>query len=198
MHLFLGKFNPENEKKMKTINYFSIAFAGLIMFCACNMAEMETISPETDGDAPALVAGKGQIVGKTPQMTKTALGDLADDGTYPVVWLDQDQIKVYGESNTDGVVYTASVSEASTSAIFSAPSLGESVQDATRYAVYPSSLAGAMDADGKVSVDLTKLRRQEYHSSIRYFGTFDNYKLPVDADGNVQEEYKDKIGRAHV
>ena len=191
MRLSLGKFNPENEMKMKTINYFSIAFAGLIMFCSCNMAEMETISPETDGDAPALVAGEGQIVGKTPQMTKTALGDLADDGTYPVVWLDQDQIKLYGESNTDGVVYTASVSEAATSAIFSAPSLEESVQDATRYAVYPSSLAGAMDADGNVSVDLTQLRRQEYHSSIRYFGTYDNYKLPVDNDGNVQEEYKD-------
>ena len=193
MHLCLGKFNPENEMKMKTINYFSIAFAGLIMFCSCNMAEMETISPETDGNAPALVAGEGQIVGKTPQMTKTALGSLADDGTYPVVWLDQDQIKVYGESNTDGVIYTASVSEseAATTAIFSAPSLGESVQDATRYAVYPSSLAGAMDADGKIAVDLTKLRRQEYHSSIRYFGTFENYPLPVDNDGNVQEEYKD-------
>ena len=193
MHLCLGKFNPENEMKMKTINYFSIAFAGLAMFCSCNMAEMETISPETDGNAPALVAGEGQIVGKTPQMTKTALGSLADDGTYPVVWLDQDQIKVYGESNTDGVIYTASVSEseAATTAIFSAPSLDESVTDDTRYAVYPSSLAGNQDADGNISVDLTKLRRQEYHSSIRYFGTYDNYKLPVDKDGNVQEEYED-------
>ena len=104
MRLSLGKFNPENEMKMKTINYFSIAFAGLAMFCSCNMEEMETISPETDGNAPALVAGEGQIVGKTPQMTKTALGSLTDDGTYPVVWLDQDQIKVYGESNTDGVI----------------------------------------------------------------------------------------------
>lgn len=192
MHLCLGKFNPENEMKMKTINYFSIAFAGLAMFCSCNMAEMETISPETDGNAPALVAGEGQIVGKTPQMTKTALGSLADDGTYPVVWLDQDQIKVYGESNTDGVIYTASVSEseAATTAIFSAPSLGESVQDATRYAVYPSSLAGAMDADGKIAVDLTKLRRQEYHSSIRYFGSFENYPLPKDEAGNVQEGFE--------
>ena len=179
--------------KMKTINYFSIAFVGLAMFCSCNMAEMETISPETDGNAPALVAGEGQIVGKTPQMTKTALGSLADDGTYPVVWLDQDQIKVYGESNTDGVIYTASVSEseAATTAIFSAPSLDESVTDDTRYAVYPSSLAGNLDADGNISVDLTKLRRQEYHSSIRYFGTYENYPLPVDKDGNVQEEYKD-------
>ena len=191
MRLFLGKFNPENEKKMKTINYFSIAFAGLAMFCACNKAEIEPMTPSTEGDNTELVAGQGQIVGKTPMVTKTALGALADDGTYPVVWLDKDQIKVYGESNTDGVVYTASVSEAATSAIFSAPSLDESVQDATRYAVYPSSLAGGMDADGKVSVDLTKLRRQEYHSSIRYFGTFDNYKLPVDNDGNVEEEYKD-------
>ena len=199
MRLSLGKFNPENEMKMKTINYFSIAFAGLAMFCSCNMEEMETISPETDGNAPALVAGEGQIVGKTPQMTKTALGSLTDDGTYPVVWLDQDQIKVYGESNTDGVIYTASVSEseAATTAIFSAPSLGESVQDATRYAVYPSSLAGAMDADGKIAVDLTKLRRQEYHSSIRYFGTYDNYKLPVDKDGNVQEEYKDMVQKEY-
>lgn len=177
--------------KMKTINYFSIAFAGLIMFCSCNMAEMETISPETDGNAPALVAGEGQIVGKTPQMTKTALGSLADDGTYPVVWLDQDQIKVYGESNTDGVIYTASVSEseAATTAIFSAPSLDESITDDTRYAVYPAALAGAMTAEG-ITVDLTKLRRQEYHSSIRYFGTFENYPLPKDEAGNVKEEFE--------
>ena len=166
MRLSLGKFNPENEMKMKTINYFSIAFAGLIMFCSCNMAEMETISPETDGDAPALVAGEGQIVGKTPQMTKTALGDLADDGTYPVVWLDQDQIKLYGESNTDGVIYTASVSEAATTAIFSAPSLGESVQDATRYAVYPSSLAGAMDADGNVIYSDVKVGTKEFDVDV--------------------------------
>lgn len=191
MHLFLGKFNPENEKKMKTINYFSIAFAGLIMFCACNKAEIETVTPQTDADTPELVAGEGQIVGKTPQMTKTALGDLADDGTYPVVWLDKDQIRIYGESHTEGTVYTASVPEAATSAIFSAPSLEESVLDATRYAVYPASMAGVMDADGKIAVDLTKLRRQEYHSSIRYFGAYDNYKLPVDNDGNVKEEYKD-------
>ena len=192
MRLSLGKFNPENEMKMKTINYFSIAFAGLAMFCSCNMEEMETISPETDGNAPALVAGEGQIVGKTPQMTKTALGSLTDDGTYPVVWLDQDQIKVYGESNTDGVIYTASVSEseAATTAIFSAPSLDESVTDDTRYAVYPSSLAGNLDADGKIAVDLTKLRRQEYHSSIRYFGYFENYPLPKDEAGNVQEGFE--------
>ena len=191
MRLSLGKFNPENEKKMKTINYFSIAFAGLAMFCACNKAEIETVTPQTDADTPELVAGEGQIVGKTPLMPKTALGDLADDGTYPVVWLDKDQIRIYGESHTEGTVYTASVPEAATSAIFSAPSLEESVLDATRYAVYPASMAGAMDADGKIAVDLTKLRRQEYHSSIRYFGAYDNYKLPVDNDGNVQEEYKD-------
>ena len=191
MHLFLGKFNPENEKKMKTINYFSIAFAGLAMFCACNKAEIEPVTPQTDADTPELVAGEGQIVGKTPLMPKTALGSQDADGTYPVVWLDKDQIRIYGESHTEGTVYTASVPEAATSAIFSAPSLEESVLDATRYAVYPASMAGAMDADGKIAVDLTKLRRQEYHSSIRYFGTYDNYKLPVDNDGNVQEEYKD-------
>ena len=68
-----GKFNPENEKKMKTINYFSIAFAGLAMFCACNKAEIETVTPQTDADTPELVAGEGQIVGKTPLMPKTAL-----------------------------------------------------------------------------------------------------------------------------
>ena len=191
MHLFLGKFNPENEKKMKTINYFSIAFAGLAMFCACNKAEIETVTPQTDADTPELVAGEGQIVGKTPLMPKTALGSQDADGTYPVVWLDKDQIRIYGESHTEGTVYTASVPEAATSAIFSAPSLEESVLDATRYAVYPASMAGAMDADGKIAVDLTKLRRQEYHSSIRYFGAYDNYKLPVDNDGNVKEEYKD-------
>ena len=190
MHLFLGKFNPENEKKMKTINYFSIAFAGLIMFCACNLAEIETVTPQTDADAPELVAGEGQIVGKTPLMPKTALGSQDTDGTYPVVWLDKDQVKIYGESHTEGTVYTASVPEAATSAIFSAPSLEESVLDATRYAVYPASMAGAMDADGKIAVDLTKLRRQEYHSSIRYFGAIENYPLPKDEDGNVQEGFE--------
>ena len=74
MRLFLGKFNPENEKKMKTINYFSIAFAGLAMFCACNKAEIEPITPSNEVNTPELVAGQGQIVGKTPMVTKTALG----------------------------------------------------------------------------------------------------------------------------
>ena len=173
-----GKFNPENEKKMKTINYFSIAFAGLAMFCACTKAEIGDNAPVNDGDKVELVAGEGQIVCTTPPMTKTATGDQNSDGSYPVVWLDKDQVKVYGESALDGVVHTASVTEASTSAIFYAPSKEESVTDETRYAVYPAAMAGSMTADG-ITVDLTGLREQMYHSNIPNFGQYENYSSQV-------------------
>ena len=177
-HLSNGKFNPENEKKMKTINYFSIAFAGLAMFCACTKAEIGDNAPVNGGDKVELVAGEGQIVCTTPPMTKTATGAQNSDGSYPVVWLDKDQVKVYGESSLDGVVHTASVTEASTSAIFYAPSKEESVTDETRYAVYPAAMAGSMTADG-ITVDLTGLRRQMYHSNIPNFGRYENYSSQV-------------------
>ena len=114
------------------------------MFCACTKAEIGDNAPVNDGDKVELVAGEGQIVCTTPPMTKTATGAQNSDGSYPVVWLDKDQVKVYGENFTEGVVHTASVTEAATSAIFYAPSTEESVTDQTRYAVYPAAMAGTM------------------------------------------------------
>lgn len=188
MRLSNGKFNPENEKKMKTINYFSIAFAGLAMFCACTKAEIGDNSQANDGGKVELVTGEGQIVCTTPPMTKTAIGAQNSDGSYPVVWLDKDQVKVYGENFTEGVVHTASVTEAATSAIFYAPSTEESVTDQTRYAVYPAAMAGTMTAGG-ITVDLTKLREQEYHSNIPNFGQYDKYPRPESMTDMTDKEY---------
>lgn len=173
---------------MKTINYFSIAFAGLAMFCACTKAEIGDNAPVNGGDKVELVAGEGQIVCTTPPMTKTATGTQNSDGSYPVVWLDKDQVKVYGENFLDGVVHTASVTEASTSAIFYAPSKEESVTDETRYAVYPAAMAGSMTADG-ITVDLTGLRRQMYHSNIPNFGRYENYPRPESVTDMTDKEY---------
>lgn len=174
------------KKKMKTLNYFSIAFAGLAMFCACNMVELENNAPVADGDKVELVAGEGQIVCTTPPMTKTAVGAKADDGSFPVVWLDKDQVKVYGESAVEGAVYTASVAEASTSAVFTADQAV--VEDAVRYAVYPAALAGAMTAEG-ITVDLTSLRNQEYHSNIPNFGQYDKYEVSEEFADMAQKDY---------
>lgn len=173
---------------MKTINYFSIAFAGLAMFCACTKAEIGDNAPVNDGDKVELVAGEGQIVCTTPPMTKTATGDQNSDGSYPVVWLDKDQVKVYGKNFLDGVVHTASVTETSTSAIFYAPSTDESVTDETRYAVYPAAMAGSMTADG-ITVDLTGLREQMYHSNIPNFGRYENYPRPESVTDMTDKEY---------
>lgn len=186
MHLCLGKFNPENEMKMKTINYFSIAFAGLAMFCACNKAELDGNAPVADGDKVELVAGEGQIVCLTPPVTKTAVGAKAEDGSFPVVWLDKDQVKVYGESVAKGAVYTATVDQSATSAVFTADQVA--VNDDVRYAVYPAALAGAMTAEG-ITVDLTSLREQVYHSNIPNFGQFDKYIMPEDVTDMTQKEY---------
>ena len=112
-----------------------------------------------------------------PPVTKTAIGAKNDDGSYPVVWLDKDQVKVYSETFKSGVVYTTDVEESATSAVFSAPSEDECVTDATRYAVYPAALAGSMTAEG-ITVDLTRLREQEYHSNIPNFGQYDKYPCP--------------------
>ena len=172
--------------KMKTLNYFSIAFAGLAMFCACNMAELENNAPVAEGDKVELVAGEGQIVCTTPPMTKTAVGAKGEDGSFPVVWVDKDQVKVYGESAAEGAVYTASVDQEAASAVFSADQVA--VNDDLRYAVYPAALAGAMTAEG-ITVDLTSLRNQEYHSNIPNFGQMDKYQLPEDVKDMTQKEY---------
>ena len=193
MHLFLGKLNPENEKKMKTINYFSIAFAGLAMFCACTKAELGDNAPVNEGGKVELVAGEGQIVCATPPMTKTAVGAKDADGSYPVIWLDQDQVKVYGASSTEGVVYTASITESSTEAIFNATSNDESENDVVRYAVYPASMAGTMAPDGCITVDLARLRNQEYHSNIPNFGQYDKYPLPETVTDMTQKEYYESL-----
>ena len=182
---------------MKTINYFSIAFAGLAMFCACTKAEIGDNAPVNDGDKVELVAGEGQIVCTTPPMTKTATGAQNSDGSYPVVWLDKDQVKVYGENFTEGVVHTASVTEAATSAIFYAPSTEESVTDQTRYAVYPAAMAGTMTAEG-ITVDLTGLRRQMYHSNIPNFGRYENYSSQAPEGLDPKDFYEESTVFPHL
>lgn len=102
---------------------------------------------------------------------RTSWGEVYDK-KLDVLWLDGDRIMLYGESAQDGAVYATSLDEAADEAVFAAEETV--VNDQTRYAIYPASMAGAMH-DGRIPVDLSVFASQAYHSSLSYYGDLQYY-----------------------
>lgn len=67
-----------------------------------------------------------------------------------VVWKTGDQIKIFNASNTEGVLYTLSTGNGSTSGTFSGEALSGT---GPYYAVYPASVAGTL-SDSKVTINI--------------------------------------------
>ena len=135
------------------------------------------LSSEAGPQGPTVLA-EGQICCLAPRgdqepaedaavETKTSWGAVYDGNKLDVLWLNGDQLKLYGESCPEGAVYATTLAESSSTATFTAT--GFIVGDATRYAVYPASMAGAMQ-DGKIPVDLGIFSSQAYHSTLNYYG----------------------------
>ena len=94
---------------MKTRILFFTMIAAALSF-SCQKAELENndvVDNGTNNEVVDFVPGPGKILAVSPTGTETkiAFGD-AVDGKYPVVWTNNDAIKVYSETNTEGVVYT--------------------------------------------------------------------------------------------
>lgn len=134
---------------------------------SCQKAELENNGADNNGtnnEAVDFVPGPGRILAVSPTGTETkiAFGD-AVDGKYPVVWTNNDAIKVYSESNTEGVVYTytTEATEGVSSAVFT----GDPVEGETRYAVFPETRAYGLE-EGKLKISFDALKSQGFHTSI--------------------------------
>ena len=151
------------KKKMKTrILFFTMIAAALSFSC------QKEIEPAQNGAAVDAVVdfvpGPGRILAVSPTGpdTKVAFGTANEDGTIPVVWVNEDAIKLYSENNAEGAEYIFEGTNAS-SAVFK----GEPVEGETRYAVYPASRAKKM-TDGKIGVSFADLQnKQLFHSTLK-------------------------------
>ena len=149
---------------MKTrVLYFEMIAAALTFSCQKAEFENNEVADKGNNEVVDFVPGPGKILAVTPTgaETKVAFGD-AVDGKYPVVWINNDAIKVYSENNTTGAEYTFEGTDAS-SAVFT----GEPVEGETRYAVYPLTRAKDMK-DGKIGVSFADLQqKQQFHSTLK-------------------------------
>ncbi|MBO7070964.1 MAG: hypothetical protein J6W09_06700 [Bacteroidales bacterium] len=157
--------------------------------CQKEQGEPTSVAPSTEAESQKPVLDYGQVYCITPKSvdesepaaapadTKTAWGEIYDGNKLDVLWLDGDAVKLYSASVTDGAVYAAAMNESADEATFVAQSTV--VEDATRYAVYPASMAGAMQ-DGKIPVDLSVFASQMYHSTLAYYGQKKYYEANQD------------------
>ena len=155
---------------MKTrVLYFTMIAAALTF--SCQKAELGNSGVADNGNNEVVdfVPGPGKILAVSPTGTETkiAFGD-AVDGKYPVVWTNNDAIKVYSENNTDGVAYTytTEATEGISSAVFN----GEPVEGEKRYAVFPETRAYGLE-DGKLKISFDALKKQDFHSSVQANGS---------------------------
>ena len=156
---------------MKTrVLYFAMIAAALTF--SCQKAELENndvVDNGTNNEVVDFVPGPGKILAVSPTGTETkiAFGEEVD-GKYPVVWTNNDAIKVYSENNTEGVVYTytTEATEGVSSAVFT----GDPVEGETRYAVFPATRAYGFE-DGKLKISFDALKKQDYHTSIQANGS---------------------------
>jgi hypothetical protein len=97
---------------------------------------------------------KGDIIAYANNTTtRTAL-----NSTMQVVWSANDEIRMYGSSNTSGAIYSTTAGDANV-AVFKAKD--KTVDDLTRYAVYPASATSGNKLEGaSISISLAALATQ--------------------------------------
>lgn len=134
---------------MKKRSLLNLAFLSLLAFgmVQCKNLEQEKAESNPQGKMTVIVASLEQ-----PVSTKTAL-----TSERKVVWSAGDQIRVYNNSNPDGVIFSLEASSAGTSqGKFSGETLSGS---GPFYAVYPASAGGKLSSG---SIALTLPSRQAY------------------------------------
>ncbi len=148
---------------MKTRILFFTMIAAALSF-SCQKESEPAQNGAAENTVVDFVPGPGRILAVSPTGadTKVAFGTANEDGSIPVVWVDQDAIKVYSENNLTGAEYTFEGTNTSSAVFTGAPVEGE-----TRYAVYPATRAKEMK-DGKVGVSFADLQqRQLFHSTLK-------------------------------
>ena len=152
----------------KRILFFAMIATALTF--SCQKAELENndvVDNGTNNEIVDFVPGPGKILAVSPTGTETkiAFGDAVDGKYYPVVWTNNDAIKVYSENSAAGEKYTFEGDNAS-SAVFT----GNPVEGTTRYAVFPETRAYGLE-DGKLKISFDILKKQDFHSSVQANGS---------------------------
>lgn len=161
---------------MKTTRFFISIFA-VAALCSCQK-ELYDNDKDIIGDVELL---EGQILAVTPNTmdTKIAYG-TASEGVYPVVWENDDKIRIFNAETPEGEEYAYKSGE-ETLAVFE----GNPVDGNSRVAVYPSSAAEGL-AEGKLTIDFSTLSNIGFHSALR--GNENNLeKMPLVAKENAEE-----------
>lgn len=141
---------------MKRISRFLAASAVIVALAAsCTKAEMEDASArneENGYDGPVKTLTFNAVIGEPS--VKTALGDVGEDGTVPVIWENGDEVKViWGAAETDNATGTITIDAdgVATLSVVVPSELAES----DFYAVYPASVEATADTEaGTVQVTI--------------------------------------------
>lgn len=141
---------------MKRISRFLAASAAIVALAAsCTKAEMEDASArneENGYDGPVKTLTFNAVIGEPS--VKTALGDVREDGTVPVIWENGDKVKViWGAAETDNAAGTIAIDAdgVATLSVVVPSELAES----DFYAVYPASVEATADTEaGTVQVTI--------------------------------------------
>lgn len=128
---------------------------------------------KSDSELPPSTTNADAVIGQLPESsTRTSL-----DISLNVVWTEGDQIRVFGDSAVSGEIYTTTNNNTRTG-IFLPEESELTVDDPTRYAVYPASAAASATlSDSDLALDLSGLAAQPYIASLGMGG--DMSALPM-------------------
>jgi hypothetical protein len=131
------------KKNFSLILLSSLLLAG----CAQDMEESQHKDATSGYEKGDIIA----YINKTN--TRTAL-----NSTMQVVWSENDEIRLYGMSNATGVIYSTTANDANV-AVFKAKD--KTIDDQTRYAIYPASAAASSKLEGAtMNISLAALAAQ--------------------------------------
>lgn len=135
--------------------FYSLIILPAFLLAGCAQGIDDNLHGDTIG-----AFEKGDIIAYINKTnTRTAL-----NSDMQVVWSANDEILMYGSSNTSGAIYTTKASDANV-AVFKAKD--KSVDDQTRYAIYPSTAASGSKLEGaSMNISLAALASQDYTDTL--------------------------------
>lgn len=115
----------------------------------------------------------GEIICHHQQLVKTELGTETDAG-FPVLWSENDNIKVFSKDGKTSSTYTLSSKDDQGTAVFVS---NNPVSGNGRTAVYPADAFLGYAPDGSLRIDMGGLDSQSYSSSLSSLTDVANYPL---------------------
>lgn len=160
----------------------------LILLAGLSLGSCTQIDDESSAPEPTVKGGEKSITAtcSTVTTTRTSL-----NASMNVVWNQNDEIRLFGASTPGGAMYTTTANGVRT-AVFEPVDV--SVEDANRYAVYPSSAASDSQLEGTtLAVDFSALAGQKWMGAFNADSEISSLPM-VAASNNETFSFKNFCG----